>query len=117
MAELARELERLEKEVFVRKAADTIGGKTPQETLDMFIQAVEKGDYELASRYFVIERQEQWKKDLSTAKNTEEFLKAVIKAKKTNGEYSFDKKSYSIHTPILVSFVVYPSGNWKIEEI
>ena len=31
---------------------DTYGGKTPQETLQMYIDAVEKGDYELASKYF-----------------------------------------------------------------
>ncbi len=33
---------------------DTYGGKTPQETLDMFIDALEKGDLELASKYFVL---------------------------------------------------------------
>ncbi len=33
------------------------------------------------------------------------------------GEYSEAKDSYSIHKPVLVSFILYPSGNWKIEEI
>ena len=31
---------------------DTYGGKTPQETLEMFIDALKKGDIELASKYF-----------------------------------------------------------------
>lgn len=35
--------------------ADTWGGKTPQETLDLFIDALRKGDVELASKYFAIE--------------------------------------------------------------
>ena len=35
--------------------ADTWGGKTPQETLDLFIDALRKGDVELASKYFLIE--------------------------------------------------------------
>ena len=32
--------------------ADTYGGKTPQETLDLFVAALKKGDLELASKYF-----------------------------------------------------------------
>ncbi len=32
--------------------ADTYGGKTPQETLDLFVDALRKGDVELASKYF-----------------------------------------------------------------
>ncbi|MDP3948075.1 MAG: hypothetical protein Q8Q41_05320 [bacterium] len=35
--------------------ADTWGGKTPQETLDLFVAALKKGDVELASKYFHIE--------------------------------------------------------------
>ncbi|HPT40104.1 MAG TPA: hypothetical protein PLQ44_00655 [Candidatus Paceibacterota bacterium] len=34
---------------------DTYGGKTPQETLDMFINALEKGDIELAGKYFALD--------------------------------------------------------------
>lgn len=34
---------------------DTYGGKTPQETLDMFIDALKKGDVELASKYFILQ--------------------------------------------------------------
>lgn len=44
---------------------DTYGGKTPEETYDMFIDALKKGDVELASKYFVIEDQENWAKILN----------------------------------------------------
>jgi len=118
--ELAQELERIEREQYEKKKADTIGGQTPQETLEMFISAVEKGDYELASKYFVIEKQEQWKNhlpEIANAQKIETFLGPLREAKNSEGEYSLDKKSYNIHNPILVSFVFYPSGNWKIEEI
>lgn len=50
--ELAQALKKWEQDIYDKKAADKIGGKTPQETLQMFIDAVEKGDYELASKYF-----------------------------------------------------------------
>ena len=118
--ELAQELRRLDKEDYERKMADKVGGKTPQETLDLFIQAVENGDYELASKYFVVEKQEKWEKDLEEvgiAKKLNTLLDPLKKVIYSNKGYSFDKKEYNIHTPILVSFILYPSGNWKIEEI
>lgn len=39
-------------EIESRLLGDTYGGKTPQETVDMFISALEKGDSELAAKYF-----------------------------------------------------------------
>ena len=36
---------------------DVYGGKTPEETFDMYLAALKKGDLELASKYFVVERQ------------------------------------------------------------
>ncbi len=33
---------------------DVYGGKTPQETLNMFIDALKKGDVDLASKYFML---------------------------------------------------------------
>ena len=41
---------------------DKYGGVTPEETFNMFIVALEKGDVELASKYFVLNKQEQWRK-------------------------------------------------------
>src|SRR3989304_3783323 len=55
----AETLKRLEQEDYRRAMTDTYGGKTPQETLQMYIDAVEKGDYELASKYFIGEKQEK----------------------------------------------------------
>jgi len=43
--------------------ADTYGGKTPQETLDMFVDALRKGDIDLASKYFLLDEnlsREKW---------------------------------------------------------
>ncbi|OGM90616.1 hypothetical protein A2755_03630 [Candidatus Wolfebacteria bacterium RIFCSPHIGHO2_01_FULL_48_22] len=36
-------------------AQDTYGGSTPEETLQLFIEALENGDVELASKYFLID--------------------------------------------------------------
>jgi len=35
---------------------DTVGGKTPEETLKMFVAALKKGDVELASQYFSLDK-------------------------------------------------------------
>src|SRR3989338_1484014 len=49
----AETLKRLEQEDYRRAMADTYGGKTPQETLQMYISAGEKGDHELSRKYFI----------------------------------------------------------------
>ncbi|MGB9848003.1 MAG: hypothetical protein ACPLKV_02260 [Minisyncoccia bacterium] len=41
---------------------DTYGGKTPQETLNMFIEALEKGDIDLAAKYFAMDENQSRKK-------------------------------------------------------
>ena len=66
---LAQALRDIEKKDYEMAMADTFGGQTPQETLEMFIKAVEKGDYELASKYFVLKKQESWKQSLVAIKN------------------------------------------------
>lgn len=55
---------------------DFTGGNTPEETLDLFIAALKKGDMDLASRYFVVEEQENWRRDLNKSKkaNIEEWI-------------------------------------------
>ena len=43
---------------------DTFGGKTPEETLALFIDALKRGDTDLASKYFVLGKNKQsgiWK--------------------------------------------------------
>jgi hypothetical protein len=54
---------------------DTYGGKTPQETLDLFVKALQAEDIELASKYFVLDTNEQ-------PYNAENYLtrKKVVKA-------------------------------------
>ncbi|OHA15633.1 MAG: hypothetical protein A3A10_02210 [Candidatus Tagabacteria bacterium RIFCSPLOWO2_01_FULL_42_9] len=120
---LAEALRQMEQEIYNKKAADKIGGKTPQETLDMFIKAVEAGDYELASKYLIIENQEEGKKELLALqqKNSLNLLLNLLKNTKPDGDIingNFRMKSQTDLGPYyFVRFVLYPSGNWKIEEI
>lgn len=52
---------------------DTYGGKTPQETLNMFVDALKKGDVELASKYFELDTNTQ-SPDYLTRRKWEEVL-------------------------------------------
>ena len=103
-----------------RAAADTVGGKTPEETLRMFIDAVEKKDYKMASKYFVIAKQEKWINELINtdhAGGIESLLSTIKESLKNKGEFSYDGQSYAIYKPVLIDFIKYPKGNWKIVEI
>jgi len=42
--------------------ADTYGGLTPQETYQLFLQALQNKDIELASKYFILDKQSDYKK-------------------------------------------------------
>lgn len=55
---------------------DTYGGKTPEETLALFVDALKKEDIDLASKYFLIDdknSQETWRKALEEKKNADKL--------------------------------------------
>ncbi len=101
--------------------ADTVGGKTPQETLTLYIAAVENGDYVLASKYYVIENQEKEMKAFSESNvnlnQKEEYLGLLKEILNGPGSYSFDKSYFSFNNEILLNLQMYPNGIWKIIEI
>ncbi|MEI6296802.1 MAG: hypothetical protein WCO84_04130 [bacterium] len=47
------------KELEDAQKADTFGGKTPEETFDMFLDALKKKDIELASKYYNVKVQKK----------------------------------------------------------
>lgn len=60
---------------------DSYGGSTPEETLKLFIEALQKGDIDLASKYFVPEKQTYNRnnlvKILEDKKETERIVKEL----------------------------------------
>lgn len=122
MNQISEELDKAKKDEYQAMMADTYGGKTPQETLRMYITAVEKGDYDLASKYFVREKQEKEPNNFDGA--SEDNLKIyldVLGLLKEVG-YSNDKKYYSMQANIdgpdfYAEFIIYPNGVWKISQI
>lgn len=103
-----------------RAAKDTLGGKTPQETLQMYIDAIEKKDYKLASKYFIIGNQSAELKSWENPDrvNIENVIKLLRQDLSQAGLPNLgDKRVYYIHKPLFIEFMQYPSGNWKIVEI
>lgn len=122
---------------------DKYGGATPEETFDLFIAALKKEDIDLASKYFVIPKQESWRKTLGEYKgqgllidftveleNTQkgwkknihgnnkdivEFYSSTIVNKETETNFNGQKiKVPAGEYSNTTRFEKYPSGVWKI---
>jgi len=118
------DIKKLEAEANRPYLEDTYGGKTPQETLQLFITAVEKEDFELASKYFILSRQEEWERGLKLVKEKNNLAVLLENLKKMeDGEYlnsdnfQMAAKNENGVYEAYVSFIKYPNGNWKIKEI
>jgi len=78
---------------------DIYGGETPQETLNLLISALEKGNGELASQYYVLEKQEKMKEYYLSLKNEEKWPQLIeeiklLKQKQLIWEPINDKLTY-----------------------
>lgn len=108
--------------------ADNYGGATPEETLRLFIEALEKKDYELAAKYFVVENQSA---ELNENRMGEEgganayFINAYRKGRivppdsvGSSGIYELAIYPQGDDTAFGVRFIKNPySGKWKILEL
>jgi len=115
----AEALRKAAEEDYARAMADTYGGKTPQETLQMYIDAVESGDYVLASKYFIGDNQEKELNSLqnSPKENMQNVLQLLKRDLQSEGSFSENKDRYGIEVPLFIDFKLYPNGIWKIIEI
>jgi hypothetical protein len=70
-------------------AADTYGGTTPEETYQLFLEALKKQDIELASKYFILDKQETYKQFFTDIKNNDkwdEMIEDLLKLDNQKGE-------------------------------
>lgn len=104
-------------------AEDTYGGATPEETLQLFTDALKKGDTELASKYFLPEDRGEMKVFLDQ-------LKARDGMKKLFEDMGLLKKTYSENNKVFFSIannegivdvqvvlIQNEKGLWKILQI
>ena len=108
---------------------DTYGGKTPEETWALFLDALKKGDVELAVKYCSVERQRSCRDSLVEAKEKKELSDWITnfgKIRKSKNQpmdveeinYSFDVFSKE-YKQVLTERVIFRINTytkiWKIE--
>lgn len=108
---------------------DTYGGKTPQETLNLFIDALGKEDIELASKYFILRSDGspdlQWLEGLKRYRDekkikemVELFKNAKSAGSSIEGYFGFEirDRNENLISDLGLRFNKY-SGVWKIENL
>ncbi|MBI4114441.1 MAG: hypothetical protein HY445_01210 [Candidatus Niyogibacteria bacterium] len=105
---------------------DTYGGKTPEETLALFIDALEKGDIELASKYFVIDKQEEWRSNLMEIHSKGLLKDMIVDLHRPRNAYSlveggdvyiFDIYNDDNQLAVQINVQRIANGIWKIEDL
>ncbi|KKU88632.1 MAG: hypothetical protein A3H71_00115 [Candidatus Sungbacteria bacterium RIFCSPLOWO2_02_FULL_48_13b] len=64
---------------------DIYGGFTPEETLQLFIDALKKGDVDLAAKYFVIEKQDERQQALTNWSHLNKLPAIIATLEKAGG--------------------------------
>jgi hypothetical protein len=103
---------------------DTIGGATPEETLSMFISALKTGDVDLASKYFILEDQEEWRENLLDIKEggAVDVMVRDLSTAKRGKDLGDDSTIFSVVNPLnevvaMINIVRLPNGIWKILDL
>ncbi len=111
--------------------ADTIGGKTPEETLHLFIDALRKGDAELAAQYTLLDINDpdlrsKWQADIEKKKSegrlgeiVDILSRATYSTSSSGGDTAwFDvlNEDGMADYSALLKFNKY-SGVWKVEQM
>ncbi|PIR86627.1 MAG: hypothetical protein COU11_04700 [Candidatus Harrisonbacteria bacterium CG10_big_fil_rev_8_21_14_0_10_49_15] len=127
MAEV-EEYERIMDEYTAVHRNDTYGGATPQETLDLFIAALEAGDPELATMYFLPDdngSREEWRKVMQDTYDAGNFPLIVSELKKAVPEqnsiigdsfYGFIVRDESGIVVVDIS-LIFNGKIWKIDSV
>jgi predicted 3-demethylubiquinone-9 3-methyltransferase (glyoxalase superfamily) len=124
MTHSQEELDEYYRKVDELKASDIYGGKTPEETLQLYVEALKIGDMELASKYFRLEDQEK-ELSLYITSNKEDinyFVKILENATVTSYNENFN--TYELRGKnngedvLMANFVrIEQSGLWKLKSI
>ena len=120
----AGDWERLPDILTKKYAADTYGSTTPEGTLGMFVDALKKGDADLAAKYFIPEKQatqkkifENWIKLKKNAEIADRYSQAKDGSENIPGYYIlniYEKDGVNMQIILLKNNY---SGKWKIQSL
>lgn len=108
-------------------AEDPYGGDTPEETLGLFVDALKKGDIDLAAKYFVLDRQDQWREDLEKIKD-KGLLDAMVRdieglggkyplVEGKNDRFIFETYNKNKELVLQADMVLAQNKKWKIQDL
>ena len=101
---------------------DTYGGTTPEETLALFIDALKKGDIDLASKYFVVDERRIQLEYLTKLKQNDAIQRAInemtqLQLTKKTDEIAFFTLVENKFATAEVVVGRATNGTWKILEL
>ncbi len=105
---------------------DKYGGKTPEGTYQLFLDALKKNNIDLASKYFVFDKQEQYKQLLLSIQKNKEWKEMLMDLSNSlhnkRGKYQ-DRNNYLIEVinennnlVTTIHLTASTSSLWKITE-
>lgn len=106
-----------------RYKEDTYGGSTPEETLQLFTDALKKGDIELASKYFVVEKQKKELQNLQRVRQQGKLEVMIADVRNLKAENSTTDKAFFIladgENVVTLQVVIIKNNldKWKISEL
>jgi hypothetical protein len=105
---------------------DSYGGSTPEETLRLFIEALEAKDYDLASKYFVVENQPKELSNMSRGVSSGGISSLIaayrdgsVKSTPYQSGDKYELEVYPVGKDIPFGFILTPNPfteKWKILE-
>jgi len=104
---------------------DTYGGSTPEETLQLFIDALKARDVDLASKYFILEKQEDIKNQLTIGEKNGNINLLINDLEKEKTGISLSDTQYRFRTYNESNVAEFSfdlilnseTGKWKIESL
>jgi len=114
-------------QLLAKYKADTYGGKTPEETWKMFVDALKAGDTDLAAKYFIVEKQKEMLSKFEAGSKSGalvSFLKNDVKLI-SGGDMYDDGTRFEYYTNdidggpgFVYTLILNPETNlWKIESL
>lgn len=89
---------------------DKYGGKTPEETYQMFLNALKNKDIELASKYFVLDEQDRYKQALYEIEKQEKWELMMSDLTQKNTKWEKVAEGY-------INLEIFDENNVSIEQI
>jgi len=119
LSELTIALHNAELKTYERQAAGDFGGAIPKDTLNMYIAAVERGDYRVASTYFVRDmRQDELRRFVGAdIVSIREFTALLKQASLSVNSARPEGKIFRNAVPIAFVMRQAENGVWQFESI